>query len=73
MKAFPQNLTANKVALKTFRFQPDSSQCKIALFKSMTKKPDNGEPQTFMQFFKMVISHFTIHALENPVEMDTNK
>lgn len=31
MKAFPQNLTANKVALKTFRFQPDSSQCMIAL------------------------------------------
>lgn len=72
MKAFPQNLTANKVALKTFRFQPDSSQCKIAFFQSMTK-PDNGEPQTFMHFQIMVISHFTIHALENPVEMDTNK
>lgn len=35
-------------------------------------KLDNGEPQTFMHFLKWV-SHFTIHALENPVEMDTKK
>lgn len=52
IKAFFQNLTANKVALKTFTFQPDSFQCKIA-FKG-GEMPDNGELQTFMHF-QMII------------------
>lgn len=45
---FPQNLTSNKVALKTFTFQPDSFQCKIAIKGG--EMPDNGELQTFMHF-----------------------
>lgn len=51
-RLFFQNLTANKVALKTFTFQPDSFQCKIA-FKG-GEMPDNGELQTFMHF-QMII------------------
>lgn len=65
MKAFPQNLTANKVALKTIRFQPDSSQCMIAL--------EIGEKRRKWSTTNIHALHFTIHALENPVEMDTNK
>lgn len=71
MKAFPQNLTANKVALKTFSFQPDSSQCKIAFWVDDKSRIMVNHKHSCI--FKMVISHFTIHALENPVEMDTNK
>lgn len=52
IKVFFQNLTANKVALKTFMFQPDSFQCKIAFKEG--EMPDNGELQTFMHF-QMII------------------